>query len=231
MIRRIQRAIASRLWTALQYPDPEYLYRRGGLGQIVRYLKVCPSGRRTREILARFGATIDPATTSIAPCTTIHPPRPERGVEGFANLHVGANVHIGWDVFLDLSDRVRLENDVHLGMRAVILTHFFLGEGSPEKPLAGLFPPREAPVTLKRGCAVGAGAIVLPGVTIGEDAIVGAGAVVKTDVPPRSVVEAAPSRVRYVFPEHATEPPGRTPGDPEAAKRPRLNREARTPSD
>ncbi len=205
MIRRVKQAIIARVWAAIQYPDPDRLYRRGGLGQIIRLLNVCPDGDRTREILAKFGARIDPATTAIAPCVTIHPPRPERGVEGFGNLHVGANVHIGWDVFLDLSDEVRIGDDVHIGMRAVILTHFFLGERSARKPLAGYFPPREAPVILERGCAVGAGSIILPGVTIGEDALVGAGAVVKASVPPRAVVEPAPSGTVYVLPDRETD--------------------------
>jgi acetyltransferase-like isoleucine patch superfamily enzyme len=125
-------------------------------------------------------------------------------------------VHIGWDVFLDLSDEVRIEDDVHVGMRAVILTHFYLGGGSPGKPLAGYFPPREAPVVLRRGCAVGAGCIVLPGVTIGEDAIVGAGAVVKADVPPRSVVEPSAAQILYTIPGHALEEgaPRREPARP-----------------
>jgi len=49
-------------------------------------------------------------------------------------------------------------------------------------------------VTLKRGCSIGAGAIIMPGVTIGEGAMVGAGAVVTSDVPKDVTVIGIPGR-------------------------------------
>ncbi|HEX5503094.1 MAG TPA: acyltransferase [Thermomicrobiales bacterium] len=52
-----------------------------------------------------------------------------------------------------------------------------------------------APVVIHDDAWVGAGAIILPGVTIGELAIVGAGSVVTRDVPPRTVVAGNPARV------------------------------------
>ncbi|MCS6914560.1 MAG: hypothetical protein NZ890_15130 [Myxococcota bacterium] len=52
-----------------------------------------------------------------------------------------------------------------------------------------------APVRLCDGCDIGIGAIILPGVTVGEGAQVGAGAVVTRDVPARAVVAGNPARV------------------------------------
>jgi acetyltransferase-like isoleucine patch superfamily enzyme len=49
--------------------------------------------------------------------------------------------------------------------------------------------------TIRRGARVGGGAILCPGVEIGEEAFVGAGAVVTKDVPPRVVVVGSPARV------------------------------------
>jgi acetyltransferase-like isoleucine patch superfamily enzyme len=49
--------------------------------------------------------------------------------------------------------------------------------------------------TLRRGARVGGGAILCPGVEIGEEAFVGAGAVVTKDVPARAVVVGSPARV------------------------------------
>jgi len=49
-------------------------------------------------------------------------------------------------------------------------------------------------VVIKRGAWIGAGAIILPNVTIGERAVVGAGAVVTRDVPPYTVVAGVPAR-------------------------------------
>jgi acetyltransferase-like isoleucine patch superfamily enzyme len=53
--------------------------------------------------------------------------------------------------------------------------------------------PLRGPV-FRRACRVGAGAVLLPGVEIGEEAFVGAGAVVTRDVPPRSVAVGVPAR-------------------------------------
>jgi acetyltransferase-like isoleucine patch superfamily enzyme len=60
--------------------------------------------------------------------------------------------------------------------------------------------------TIRRGARVGGGAILLPGVEIGEEAFVGAGAVVVRDVPPRAVVVGNPARqLRDVRPEELLE--------------------------
>ena len=49
--------------------------------------------------------------------------------------------------------------------------------------------------TLRRACRVGGGAVLTPGVEVGEEAFVAAGAVVTRDVPPRAVVMGVPARV------------------------------------
>jgi len=55
--------------------------------------------------------------------------------------------------------------------------------------------------TIRRGARVGGGAVLCPGVEIGEEAFVGAGAVVTKDVPPRVVVYGNPAQVQRVVPE------------------------------
>ena len=55
--------------------------------------------------------------------------------------------------------------------------------------------------TIRRGARVGGGAILCPGVEIGEESFVGAGAVVTKDVPPRTVVVGVPARVIRDVPE------------------------------
>jgi acetyltransferase-like isoleucine patch superfamily enzyme len=60
--------------------------------------------------------------------------------------------------------------------------------------------------TIRRGARVGGGAVLCPGIEIGEEAYVGAGAVVVNDVPPRVVVVGNPARVlREVPPEELLE--------------------------
>ncbi len=55
--------------------------------------------------------------------------------------------------------------------------------------------------TIRRGARVGGGAVLCPGIEIGEEAFVGAGAVVTKDVPPRAVVVGSPARVLREVPE------------------------------
>ncbi len=52
-----------------------------------------------------------------------------------------------------------------------------------------------AGITLRRACRIGGGAALLPGIEIGEDALVGAGAVVVEDIPPHTVAMGVPARV------------------------------------
>ena len=49
-------------------------------------------------------------------------------------------------------------------------------------------------VTIRRGGRIGAGAVLLPGITVGEDGLVAAGSLVTRDVPPRTIVRGAPAR-------------------------------------
>ena len=53
-----------------------------------------------------------------------------------------------------------------------------------------------APTRVKRGASIGSGAVILCGVTIGEEAMIGAGAVVTRDVPAHAIVVGVPGRLR-----------------------------------
>src|SRR5438034_3509182 len=55
--------------------------------------------------------------------------------------------------------------------------------------------------TIRRGARIGGGAILCPGIEIGEEAFVGAGAVVTKDVPPRAIVVGNPARVLRDVPD------------------------------
>ncbi len=170
------------LWKQVQWPDPERLHRQEGLFVVAAFLQQCWSPVLTTEILLRHGADIHPKAWPLGPNLTLH----QHG-DSFANLSVGAHSRVGKQVFLDLSDRIVIEDGVSVGMRAMILTHLDLGE-HPDEPMPRPIPKQRQPTILRRGCSVGAGAIVLCGVEIGEDAVIEAGVVVDRDVPPRTVV-------------------------------------------
>jgi acetyltransferase-like isoleucine patch superfamily enzyme len=81
-----------------------------------------------------------------------------------------------------------LEEDVFIAPCVVTTNDNFMGRTERRKELM------KGP-TIRRGARVGGGAIICPGIEIGEEAFVGAGAVVTTDVPPRKLVVGNPARV------------------------------------
>ncbi len=80
-----------------------------------------------------------------------------------------------------------VEDDVFLGPCAMTTNDDTMAATSPATPLRG--------ATLRRACRVGGGAVLVPGVEIGEEAFVAAGAVVTGNVPARAVVMGVPARV------------------------------------
>lgn len=110
----------------------------------------------------------------------------------FRHLTIGNHFHIGRDVFLDLSHAIEIGDNVTIAMRATLITHMDVGD-SPVKAYG--YPSTGGPVTIHRGAYIGAGVTILHGVEIGENAVIGAGALVIDDVPPRSVVVGVPGRV------------------------------------
>jgi acetyltransferase-like isoleucine patch superfamily enzyme len=98
-----------------------------------------------------------------------------------------------------LGARVLIQTGVYVTAETIVEDDVFLGPGvvTSNDDTMGRHPPGQAlrGPTFRRACRVGAGAVLVPGVTIGEEAFVAAGAIVTTDVPPRAVVMGVPARV------------------------------------
>lgn len=104
---------------------------------------------------------------------------------------VGARVRVQTSVYLTAFTVV--EDDVFVGPGATTTNDDTMNRHGPETPLRG--------ATLRRACRVGGGTVLTPGVEIGEEAFVAAGAVVTKDVPARAVVIGIPARVIREVPE------------------------------
>jgi acetyltransferase-like isoleucine patch superfamily enzyme len=105
---------------------------------------------------------------------------------------VGKGTWIGPQCFLDCRD-LEIGEYVGIGPGVKILGSEHTGE--PKNIPIIQTDLVIKPVRIERWADIGVGAIVLPGVTIGEGAIVGAGAVVTKDVEPYSVVAGVPARL------------------------------------
>ena len=103
---------------------------------------------------------------------------------------VGKGVFVNFDcTFLDRGG-ITLDDDVFIGPGVKLVT-----ENHPEDP-ALRRNVYTRPIHLKRKAWIGAGAIILPGVTVGENSIVAAGAVVTKDVPDNTIVAGVPARIQ-----------------------------------
>jgi acetyltransferase-like isoleucine patch superfamily enzyme len=107
------------------------------------------------------------------------------------DVEVGENARIQTNVYLTAFTLV--EEDVFIGPGAVMTNDNTMGRHGPETPLKG--------PSLRRACRIGGGAVLAPGVEIGAEAYVAAGAVVTRDVPARAVVMGVPARVVGDVPE------------------------------
>jgi acetyltransferase-like isoleucine patch superfamily enzyme len=97
------------------------------------------------------------------------------GSQLFNNCRIGRNCIVGGDV----SERVVLEDNVTF-MGSIAHSH--------RNPTADWDTTDEPSPVFKRGCVVGVEALIIGGITIGEGAYIGAREVVRTDVPPQTVV-------------------------------------------
>lgn len=112
---------------------------------------------------------------------------------GLPGLSLGDDCFIGDECLLDLADCIEMGQQVTLAERVLVLTH--LNVGYRDHPLQERFPAMSAPVRFGRGCFIGAQAVILPGVHVGENSFVAAGAVVTRNVEAHSLVAGTPARL------------------------------------
>ncbi len=124
----------------------------------------------------------------------------------YAN-HGGAHVHLGKNIYFNFG--VTMVDDTHIyvgdytmfGPNVTVAT-----AGHPILPeLREKTYQYNMPVSIGKNCWLGAGVIVLPGVTIGDNCVIGAGSVVTKDIPENSVAVGNPCKVLRAINEHDQE--------------------------
>ena len=107
----------------------------------------------------------------------------------------GKNIHIGKNVFINMGCKFQDQGGIYLGDGALIghnVVLATLNHAKSPKDRSSMLP---APIRIGKHVWIGSNATVLPGVTIGDGAIVAAGAVVTHDVPENTIVGGVPARV------------------------------------
>ena len=144
------------------------------------------------------------------------------GTRVWAFAHVLPGARLGADV--NVCDNVFIENDVVVGDRVTIKCGVQLWDGvriaddvfigpnvtftNDRFPRSKVYPEAFAETVVQNGASLGANSTILPGLTIGRNALIGAGTVVTKDVPPNAIVVGNPGRiVGYAGAERPTTPP------------------------
>ena len=126
-----------------------------------------------------------------------------------AFVHILPGARIGADC--TIRDQTLIESDVVLGDRVTVNPGVRLWDGivieddvlvganatfaSDDFPHGKQYPGRAAKTVIRRGASIGANATILPGLTIGERAMIGAGAVLTRDAPPNALLLGNPARI------------------------------------
>ncbi|VDG19605.1 acetyltransferase [Lactobacillus ginsenosidimutans] [Lactiplantibacillus mudanjiangensis] len=122
----------------------------------------------------------------VSPTTAIKPP---------FNTDFGAHIYLGQHVFINRNAMFVDLGGIYIGDRVLIGPNVTLVSVNHEENPASRRNLHCASVHIGKGAWLGANVTVLPGVTIGENAIIGAGAIVTKDVPANMVVVGTPAKV------------------------------------
>lgn len=115
-------------------------------------------------------------------------------VEVQKNAFIGKNCKISSHTFI--CEGVTIEDEVFVGHNVAFINDSFPRATTGDGKLQTEADWKVEPTLVKKGASIGSGSTILANVTIGENAIIGAGSVVTKDVPPDTIVAGNPARIK-----------------------------------
>lgn len=112
-------------------------------------------------------------------------------------------IEIGDHTFINYGCSITARSSVIIGSRCHLGHYTFIMDNDQHDVVRHTELPPSAPVIIENNVWIGSKAVILPGVRIGRQAVIGAGSIVTSDVPPQSVVAGNPARVLRYLPEVA----------------------------
>ena len=112
-------------------------------------------------------------------------------------ISIGSNSGIG--VNAGLFGEIKIGDDVMIGQDVLMYTTSHMRDSTNLIPMSKMGTSKVHPIKVGNDVWIGARAIILPGVTIGDHSIIGAGAVVTKDVPDNVLVAGNPATIKKVF--------------------------------
>ena len=103
-------------------------------------------------------------------------------VQNKDGLRLGYKTDIGAFTYINAKNGVTIEEYVQIGSHCSIYSISTIDE-------------KEGPVVLKKNCKIGSHSVILPGVTVGENSVVGAMSLIISDIPPNCVAYGVPAKV------------------------------------
>ncbi len=116
---------------------------------------------------------------------------------------VGKNVFVGDNVSIDIRnpESIEIDDHAHITGHTILLCHKRDLKQYCEGDDYANFPYKIGKIHLCKGCSTGTGTLIMPGVTIGEGAIVGAGSLVTKDIPAWTIATGRPAKVVKTIPK------------------------------
>jgi acetyltransferase-like isoleucine patch superfamily enzyme len=124
-------------------------------------------------------------------------------VEVQKNAKVGRRCKISSHTFI--CEGVTIEDNVFIGHSVTFINDAYPRAANPDGTLQAAEDWKVEPTLVKKGASIGSGSTILCKVTIGENAIVGAGSVVTKDVPANTIVAGTPARILRSLDQRAME--------------------------